>query len=540
MSEKPTKADLLAELQGLRAEKDRLQSELHRVMDLDGASLPVSELRGQLQLLHAMMNSSLDCVLTIDSHGVVREFNEAAEKTFGYSREYAVGKQMSELIVPPNLREAHESGMERYLKTGHGPVLNNRIEITAMRADGSEFPVELAIVPVRVEEEEMFVGWVRDLTDRHRAEEALQRSEAQLREAHKMEAVGKLAGGIAHDFNNLLTVVIGYAEMLPNMLDNPDRARQMSAEILGSANTAATLTRQLLAVGRRQMFKLEVLNLTELVRMTTTMLSSSLRDHIVVATSVSDTPIYVEADAQSVRQMLLNLALNAQDAMPQGGTLRISLTRCEKGDSPEARLVVSDSGCGMPPEVMERAFEPFYTTKPMGEGSGLGLSTVYGTVQQLEGSVDIFSEEGEGTVVTMVLPLVQAPAPKKDPGPRVLLVEDQESVRAMLRMLLESEGCHVELAEDGYAAKGRLEEGEPPDLLVTDVEMPNLGGVDLVEWYWHGHPGSPVLLISGNSDSAAIQSLVDTGPARFLSKPFKPVELVEAFRSLLDAPRSKA
>ncbi len=545
----PTREELLAEVQVLRA----------RLAELEAASesAPPTEqvlaaLREGSTRRDALLRSALDAIVTIDAEGRVLEFNPAAERMFGHAREEMLGVSMAERIVPPAMRDAHHQGMQRYLSTGHGPVLNQRLELSALRADGEEFPVELTITPDRVAGVPVFTAYLRDLTERRRAEEALRQTELQLRESQKLEAVGKLAGGIAHDFNNLLTVILGCAEVLQFDAGNPAQVAEMAVEIQHSAERAAELTRQLLAFGKRQVLELQPVDLGQVLGEARSMLTRVIPESIRVATRVEGGPLVVRAEAGRLSQVLLNLAINARDAMPGGGELLLT-ARAPRADEPapiagdlqargRAVLEVSDTGCGMSVEVAARAFEPFFTTKDLGGGSGLGLATVYGIVQQLEGAIELDSAPGRGTTVRLHLPLDrvgEAAAAEPRPGgapdaTTVLVVEDEEHVRRLVTRVLETRGHRVLVAEHGRAALevARRHEGTI-DLLLSDMVMPHLGGRDLAEQLKHERPELEVILMSGYSEDGRSPELAAGGRVHFLGKPFLPSDLVARVSEVL-------
>lgn len=286
----------------------------------------------------AILHSALDCIVTADEGGRIVEFNPAAERTFGYSTDQALGCPIGEMIVPQRLRAAHEAGFANYLATGHGPVLNQRIEITAMRSDHSEFPVELAITPYLVGGKRFFTAYLRDLTARKAAEEALRASEAALLQSQKMEAVGKLAGGLAHDFNNLLTVIVGYCEILELGPASPDAVRKTAVEIRRAGERAAALTRQLLAFSRKQRMELVPLDLNRAVLEIETLLRRVIGETIELRHELDADLCMVKADVIQIEQVLINLAVNAKDAMPQGGRITLRTRATKLGpDRPGAR-----------------------------------------------------------------------------------------------------------------------------------------------------------------------------------------------------------
>ncbi|MBN9522390.1 response regulator [bacterium] len=378
----------------------------------------------------------------------------------------------------------------------------------------------------------------------------------ELHQAQKMEAVGQLAGGVAHDFNNLLTVINGYADLLLQGLPPGDPARELLGEIHKAGERSAGLTRQLLAFSRQQVLAPRVLDLNAVVADTASLLRRVIGEDVKLATAPGRGLWPVKADPGQVEQVLLNLAVNARDAMPTGGRLTIETADVELDESyaagrPDARpgphvlLAVSDTGHGMPPEVLARIFEPFFTTKGVGKGTGLGLATVYGIVKQSGGHVGVYSEVGVGTTFKVYLPRAESgpgggTAPPRPPAPprgteTVLVVEDEDAVRALTRHVLRHAGYVVVEAADAGAA-ARAAEGREIDLLVTDVVMPGLGGRELAERLRASRPGLKVLYLSGYTDDAVVRHGVLHERVHFLQKPFTPAALAWKVREALDAP----
>jgi PAS domain S-box-containing protein len=505
--------------------------------------------------------SALDCIVTIDARGRILEFNPAAERTFGYPREEALGAAMEERIIPPSLRDAHRAGLKKYLETGEGPVLNKRIEITGMRSDGSEFPVELTITPDYIAGHRVFTAYLRDLSAQKESEETLRRSEIRLREVQKMEAIGRLSGALAHDFNNLLSVILGSSELLGLRPDDVDMVRKRAEEIRSAADRAADLTGRLLALSRNRAPQTELHDVNEVVREGVSMIERLVPETIEVRSRFAEGSLPVRAESGQLNQVLLNLAINARDAMGEGGVLEVE-TRVVDGDTVEGGrgegiergvlISVADSGCGMPPEVRARAFEPFFTTKEVGSGTGLGLATVYGIVRQAGGFVGIESEEGRGTRIQIVLPFAdEAPgtlapsAPEvsgRSPncadsaGRSVLVVEDEVRLRRLVVEALTDEGYRVCEAGDGAealrVAEEERDEGREIDLLLTDVVMPKLGGVDLAGELEERGFGLALLFMSAHGDDDRVASLVAEGEAELLRKPFTLKLLMERVADL--------
>jgi PAS domain S-box-containing protein len=372
---------------------------------------------------NSVLDSAFDAIVTIDLAGAIVELNTAAERMFGYSREEALGRELAALIVPEELREDHRRALARQPHDRPSQIIGQRLELEAVRADGTRFPIELSVSRIDDAAGIRFTAWIRDLTERRRTEDALRLSEAQLRQAQKMEAVGRLAGGVAHDFNNVLTAIFGYADLVLDSLDAGDARREDVEEIKRAAHRAAALTRQLLAFSRKQVMQPRQVNLNGIIENLETLLLKLIGQEIVLQIDAEPSLWIVKADPGQIEQVLMNLASNARDAMPEGGRLTIatanedllpddaaSLVGIEAGRF--VRLTVSDTGHGIPEHVRAHIFEPFFTTKEQGKGTGLGLSTVYGIVKQSGGWVYLDEAPGSGTSFRIYLPRVES-----DQGP---------------------------------------------------------------------------------------------------------------------------
>ncbi|MDB5306593.1 MAG: domain S-box protein [Gemmataceae bacterium] len=427
------------------------------------------------------------------------------------------------------------------------------VEILNFRKDGSPFWNQLSVTPVQDGEGRVthFVGILADVTARRRLED-------QLRQAQKMEAVGQLAGGVAHDFNNLLTVITGYADIAADSLPPDHPARDLVAEMRRAGERAAGLTRQLLAFSRRAILSPRVLDPNALVRDVERMLRRLIGEDVDLAVRLQPGVGRVRVDPGHLEQVLLNLAVNARDAMPTGGQLTIE-TRDVDLDEEDAGahtgvrpgryvlFAVGDTGAGIPPDVLPHIFEPFFTTKGPGKGTGLGRATAHGIVQQADGHLGVYSEVGVGTTFKVYLPRTEdraAPGVGQS-GVRalargtetVLLAEDEEGVRALARFVLRQAGYEVLEAADGVAA-GRVAAAYPGPIhvLVTDVVMPGLGGRDLAAQLVASRPGLKVLYLSGYTDDAVVRHGVLEDHVHFLQKPFSPAVLTGKVREVLDAP----
>ena len=389
-------------------------------------------------------------------------------------------------------------------------------------------------------------------------EEALRKSEDQLRQSQKMDAIGQLAGGVAHDFNNLLTIILGYGDLLLARLRADAQALSFVTEIKKAGERAASLTHQLLAFSRKQLLDSKILDLNTIVSETDKMLGRLIGNDITLTTVLDPNLKLVKADPGQVGQVLLNLAVNARDAMPQGGQLTIETSNAYLNDTyaqahPEVQpgehvlLAVSDTGCGMDAATKSRIFEPFFTTKELGKGTGLGLSTVFGIVKQSEGHISVDSEPGRGTAFKIYLPchkeatvraigpslaLSQAPRGGKE---TILLVEDEDAVRNLSRQVLQSNGYEV-LEASGAATALRVCEDYPMaiDLLVSDVVMPEMSGRQLAERLNGLRPEMKVMYMSGYTNDAVVRHGVQAAETAFLQKPFTSHALAQKVRAVLD------
>ena len=670
----------------------------------------------------AILESSMDCIITMDHEGRVVDWNPAAAETFGYTQEEAIGKEMALLIIPKRFREQHRQGLARYLATGKGRVIGQRLELSAERSDGTELPIELTITLIESKGAPMFTGYLRDITERKRsedrlsaqyavtralaesntisegapkilqavceslgweygslwivdrrsnslrcsqvwqslgpeadefvntsrqsvfapgiglpgkvwkdsqavwiadvvedtnfprsasaasvglhgacafpirfrseilgvveflsrsirepdpdllammvtigsqigqfvarkrAEEALVESEEQLRQSQKLEAIGQLAGGVAHDFNNLLTVIGGYSSILLGKLAPESPHRSSIEEIKKAGDRAGTLTRQLLAFSRKQILQPKVLDLNIAVTDLEKMVRRLIGEDIDLLTVTAPVLGKVKADPGQIEQVLLNLIVNARDAMPKGGKLTIETRNVVLSEDYAQRhaaqpgsyvmLAVSDTGRGMDAATQPRIFEPFFTTKGPGQGTGLGLATVYGIVKQSGGNIWVYSEVGRGSTFKVYLPRVdevrEGEAVVSSSVPHgtelILLVEDEAQVRAILKEILEGQGYNVLAASNGEEALSISQDLESDiKLMITDVVMPQMSGRELAERVLEVRPNLPVLFMSGYTDDAIVRHGLLDEKLHFIQKPFDSATIGRKVREVLDS-----
>ena len=499
------------------------------------------------ELLQSVLNHTLDGIISIDERGTISMINRAGEKLFGRGGTEVIGQNVK-MLMPEPYHGEHDGYLANYKRTGEAKIIGSGREVQGLRKDGSTFPLDLAVTEFQLDDQRYFVGIVRDISDKKKLE-------AQLRQSQKMEAFGQLAGGVAHDFNNLLTVISGYSDLLLGKLPPGDPKKKMVDQIHGAAERAAALTRQLLAFSRQQVLEPKVLDLNAIISDLEKMLRRLIGEDVRFNTIPGPALSAVKVDAGQIEQVIVNLVVNARDAMPQGGKITIETSEAELDEfytrtHPEARagrfvrMAISDTGCGMPPEVKARIFEPFFTTKDVGQGTGLGLAVVHGIVKQSGGNIDVYSEAGVGTTFRVFLPAVEPEA--ETPSVHgtevisrgfetILLVEDEDSVRELVTTVLESYGYTVLTAPEGLAAL-QLVEGcsQAIDLLVTDVVMPHMGGRQLAETLVAHQPGLKVLFISGYTDDAVVRHGILQANVNFLQKPFTANSLARKVREILD------
>jgi PAS domain S-box-containing protein len=498
--------------------------------------------------LRSILDTAPEALITIDQGGTIESFSRSAEALFGYQQREVIGKNVKMLMPFPH-QEQHDGYLERYLRTGERGVIGIGRIVTGRRNDGSVFPMELAVGEAIVGERRIFTGFVRDLTAR-------QKIEQELRQAQKMEAVGQLTGGIAHDFNNLLTVITGNLEMLEAKLAD-DRQRELLGEAQEAAMLGAKLTERLLAFGRRQPLSPKRVDICELMNEFSDFLRRTLGETIELDTTVPAQPHEAVIDPSQLQNAILNLAINARDAMPEGGKLCIEVGEASLDADyakvhPEVRvgryvcIGVTDTGSGMTKDVRERAFEPFFSTKPVGAGTGLGLSMVYGFVKQSGGHVLIYSEPGQGTTVRLYLPFAQAgatstarPGPAKarayqGHGETVLVVEDDARVRRVATARLRELGYRVLEAVDGPSALEIVEQADKIDLVFTDIVMPGgMNGLELARALRAARPEMRILFTSGYAEPDVMTKTHAEG-AGWLRKPYAAVDLARKLREVLE------
>jgi PAS domain S-box-containing protein len=497
--------------------------------------------------LRSILDTAPEALITIDQTGTIESFSRSAEALFGYQQIEVLGQNIKVLIPSPH-HEQHDGYLEHYLRTGERRIIGIGRVVAGRRKDGSVFPMELAVGEAILGERRIFTGFVRDLTAR-------QKIEQELRQAQKMEAVGQLTGGIAHDFNNLLTVITGNLEMLEAKIAGR-REHELLSEAQDAAMLGAKLTEQLLAFGRRQPLSPKRVDVCRLLKEFSELLRRTLGEAIALHTVIPTRPHEAVIDPSQLQNAILNLAINARDAMPAGGKLFIQVGKAALGADyakvhPEVGVgtyvcvAVTDTGTGMTKEVRDRAFEPFFSTKPAGSGTGLGLSMVYGFVRQSGGHVLIHSEPGQGTTVHLYLPLAETGAPAaiqlgpdeaggyRGRGETVLVVEDDARVRRVATARLRDLGYRVLEADNGPSALEIVRQGEKIDLVFTDMVMSGgMNGAQLAQAVREIRPEVPILFTSGYAGPDLVaQTTIDA--AAWLKKPYAAIDLARKLQEIL-------
>lgn len=521
----------------------------------------VSRIATEQRRMKIILENSHDAFVAVDTEGKVTDWNSKSEQLFGWSAAEAIGKDLTDLITPPAQREAHTAGFRRFTGTGTGKLVNSRVEVEALHRSGKLIPVELAIAGFHNGTGYAANAFIKDLTERKEAERlaeerarALEEARAALQHSQKLEAVGKLTGGVAHDFNNVLQIIGGNLQLLQVHIGSNMEAHKRLNSALGAVDRGAKLASHLLAFARRQPLQPRVVNLRRAVHNMDDLLRQALGESIELETIVSGGLWNTLVDPHQLENVILNLAINARDAMQGEGKLTIEignamlddeyvLTEPEVSAGQYVMLAISDTGCGMPQEVLERVFEPFYSTKPEGEGTGLGLSMAYGFVKQSGGHIKIYSEVGHGTTVKVYLPrsfdAETEIVPEVDDtatggSETILVVEDDIEVQTSVVDMLTGFGYHVLKANNGEAALRILKSGTPIDLLFTDVVMPGaMRGADLARHAKQLLPTIEVLFTSGYTQNAIVHGgRLDPG-VHLLSKPYRREQLARKIRYLL-------
>ena len=499
------------------------------------------------RLVRAMLESVSQAILGIDREGEIVLVNNRAQEMFGYTREELLGSSV-ELLLPETRRAGHKRQRSAYFDHPHTRPMGIGMDLAGRRKNGTEFPVEVSLSFVESPEGVFGIAFVTDISQRKTLEQ-------QLMQAQKMEAVGRLAGGVAHDFNNMLTVISGYNRMILEDLPVDSNLRTYVEETLKAADRAASITAQLLAFSRRQVMQPAVMDVNRVITHAEKMLRRLIGEDIELELSLGESLGHIRADPNHLEQAIVNLAVNARDAMPSGGRLRIQTTavtvdedfaRTHPALRPGnfLRVDVSDTGHGMDEATIAHIFEPFFTTKERGKGTGLGLATVYGMVQQTGGDVQVSSQPGRGSTFHVYLPIVteslseaaERPSAGAGAGSETLLVvEDEDAVREFTAKVLRQLGYEVLTASGGEQAI-RISDSHSAEIaaVITDVIMPGMSGRQVADELKRRRPGIKVLFLSGYTEDVIAEHGVLEPGVDFLAKPFHLEDLAKKLREVLE------
>lgn len=516
-----------------------------------------------------IVESAMDAIISVDESLRVMIFNAAAEHMFGYAAVEVIGEPLDRFL-PQHIRELHAEYIHAFGQTG---VTNRTMgalgTLSALRANGEAFPIEAAISQTVASGQRLYTVVIRDITERERAEEALRLTQMQLLQSQKLESVGRFAGGIAHDFNNVLTAIIGFCDLILEDLDSSNPIHTDIMEIRQAGRRTATLVRQIMAFSRQQVLEPRVVNLNDTIEMIDKLLHRVIGEDIELVSLLTPDLDAVFVDPSQIEQVIMNLAVNARDAMPDGGQLTIETANVNLDEQYRAAghgavktgayimLAVSDTGSGMDKVTQERVFDPFFTTKEASKGTGLGLATVYGIVQQSGGYIWLYSELGVGTTFKIYFPRLDDPALVVSrhlgdesvivnlevarntigQGWTVLLVEDDDLVRELVERVLRETGFGLIVASNGQEAFD-LVTGESPhiDLVLTDIVMPQMGGATLASLLKQQQPDLKVVCMSGYTDQAVVRHGILEPCDAFLQKPFTPTTLLHRIIAVLQPP----
>ena len=529
-----------------------ISDENGRPIRMVGVTLDITERKAIEEALReselrksAMLEAALDCIVTITKESRVVEWNPAAERTFGYARDAALGRDLAELIIPPELRERHRQGVARYLATGDHLVLGRRLELEALRADGSRFPVEVAVEAIRIGDEPHFTAYLRDLTVAKRDEAELQRQREALYQAEKMTALGSLLAGVAHELNNPLSIVVGHALLLEESAADP-AAAERAVKIRAAAERCSRIVKIFLAMARQRPAERRRFHINDVVAGAVDLVAYGLRsDGIEVGLDLAASLPALEGDADQIGQVLANLLVNAEQALqevPQPRRLAVRTAYDEATDM--VCLSVADNGKGVPEAVRSRIFDPFFTTKPVGAGTGLGLSLCHGIVVSHGGTVSVEDTPGGGATFVIALPAAKMDETGRAPVAavftssvprRALIVDDEPEIAKLLAEVLAQQRVDSDIVLNGMAAVERLRDGDY-DVILSDLRMPDLDGAGLFEWIRAERAGllERVVFVTGDRLGPAATAFLQRCGRPYLEKPFLPEEVWRTVGTVLD------
>ena len=518
--------------------------------DISQRKLVEERLLGEQAKYRAIIETAVDGIVVIDERAIVQAFNRAAEMIFGYSADEVIGHNVSCLMPEPD-RSQHDGYIANFRRTGEAKIIGARREVTGQRKDGSVFALDLSIAEWHAGGQRYFTAIVHDITARKAADENMKRTIAMLHRAQKMEVVGRITGGVAHDFNNILQVMIGSLDMADALTGGNEELRRLLSAVRRGAVRAERVTQQLLAFSRQQPLHPQEVDVSLHMREAVDLFARTLRGDIYVEVDLPGDLWPIMIDASQLDLAVLNIAVNARDAMPNGGTFKISARNAtyqgltiEQGnhglDGSYVVMTLSDTGEGIAPDVLPHVFEPFFTTKDVGKGTGLGLSQVYGFALQSGGVATVASKVGQGTIITLYFPALDHGAHVGAPDGTaettstmgtVLVVEDDADVAELATKVLKDAGYAVAQAEHAPAALTALASGAPIDLVFSDIVLPRgMSGITLAHEVRTLYPKLPVLLTTGYAEALAD---AEVEGLTILRKPYHRQDLLGVIDSML-------